>query len=241
MSLTIVSNSPADGAVDVVLRTKITITFSEAVLPASINDDTVVVYSAGSTVYRDIGGSLPYDADSVSDSYLDTDFVEGTLTVTGAIVEFTPDKPFKTNTVYTILVAGFDTSIEDYKYVEATGGDFLSETVRWSFTTGQLDIATPPDSAVPIDYDSLIEAISELEDSSVSSTATVSVSPTNGSYGTIIVNDTLFTFTFDNDVDLSSVDASVYVTDYDDPQRRQYSIPVKFELEGTKILRVKMV
>ena len=66
MSLTIVSNSPADGAVDVVLRTKITITFSEAVVSASINDDTVVVYSAGSTVYRDIGGSLPYDADAVS-------------------------------------------------------------------------------------------------------------------------------------------------------------------------------
>lgn len=236
MALTLISNYPASGATDIPLQTNIVAEFSEAVASGSVNVNSFVVYSAGYTVYRDTAG-LPFDT-TLRPGYADMDYVEGTFSISGATVTFTPKQPLQPEKQYFVLLGGYDINTTANKYIKASGTiNKLMKSVKWSFRTGILDLEEPPTSAEEIDYDSLIE---QIVTSQGVTTSDVVVSPESGSYNVILVDSTLFTITFPTAVDVDSLDYTVYVVDQADPLKRSIELPVTYELEGTRIVKIKL-
>lgn len=59
------------------------------------------------------------------------------------IVTFIPAKPLLPGTVYTALIVGTDSPLAD-AFVKDTLGNPMLNSFQWSFTTGTLNIVTPP-------------------------------------------------------------------------------------------------
>ena len=75
----VVSTDPAAGAINVVTNKKVSIVFSEAMDPATINTSTIQLKQG-------------------------TNFVLGTVTYSGVTAVFTPSAPLLANTVYTGVI-----------------------------------------------------------------------------------------------------------------------------------------
>lgn len=242
MAVTVVSNLPASNETDVILMTTIQAVFSAAVTSGSVNADTFVVYSTGTTVFKEAGGSLSKNSDLYK--YADTDYVEGTYTyLSGSAasgflnVTFTPTKPLKPNVEYTVILTGYDQGTKNAnKYIRTVGGDYLSRTVKWKFTTGELMVDEPPSRSTEISYLDMLAEIGLAEEQAAN--ATYVVSPAAESVNVTLVDDTLFTFTF-NDHIVTPVTFKVTVKNLDDPLREEIEIPATYEVENGNILRIK--
>ena len=100
MAVTVVSNYPASNEENVILMTTIRVVFSAPITSGSVGVDTFVVYSQGTTVYKEADGTLGKSPDPYR--YTDTDYVEGLYTFSSGsaasgflAVTFTPNKPLK--------------------------------------------------------------------------------------------------------------------------------------------------
>jgi hypothetical protein len=133
----VVSTSPADGAVGVGLDKIVTITFNEAINPATITPQAFSLVGPDGIGARAavVSGTLMYDASNFTVSY-------------------TPKTVLKSNTVYKATVA---TTIKDLM------GNALQADYIWSFTTGQTLLPTvvstdPVDGATAVFLNKRIEA-----------------------------------------------------------------------------------
>jgi len=61
----------------------------------------------------------------------------------GTVVTFTPSRPLAPGIVYTILIVGSDSTLAS-TFVHDLSGNNLLQSYQWSFTTGTMDVATPP-------------------------------------------------------------------------------------------------
>lgn len=235
MALTIVTNYPLANETEVVLKASIEVEFSEAVATGTVNESTFVVYSEGDTVFKEAGGGLSL----TPTVYSDRDVVEGTLSFSAdkKTVIFTPTNPFSPNTLYTVILAGYDLVTTNIQYIRSeTLTDRLESTTTWTFTTGQLSLTSPPSVSTPIDFDDLID---ELIEETETISGQVVVSPDNGSFNVSIVDDVLFTFTAPSGIDESSISYRVYLVDLADPLKTKIEIPSTYEVSNGRILKIK--
>lgn len=233
MALTIISNYPLADETEVVLKASIEIEFSEAVATGTVNENTFAVYSEGDTIFKEAGGALSV----TPTTYGDRDYVDGTFSFSGSTVTFIPTKPFVPNTVYTVVLAGYDLVTSNIQYIRsATLTERLESTTTWSFTTGQLSLTAPPSVSTPIDFDDLIE---ELIEETETPSGQVIVSPDNGSFNVSIIDDVLFTFTTPSGIDESSIDYKVYLVDLADPLKTKIEIPSTYEVLNGRVLKIK--
>ncbi|MDX1253243.1 MAG: Ig-like domain-containing protein [Gammaproteobacteria bacterium] len=105
---------PADGSKSVGARPVISVSFSEPLNPATVNDVTFTVSAAGSP----IPGSVSYS---------------------GNVATFTPLNDLDPNTIYTARVANADANNQ----IRDLAGNALAAPVNWRFTPGDKLWATP--------------------------------------------------------------------------------------------------
>ena len=235
MALTIVNNYPLANETEVVLKASIDIEFSEAVATGTITETTFVVYSEGDTLFKEAGGALGVNPTV----YGDRDYIDGTysFSVDKKTVSFIPTSPFSPNTVYTVILAGYDLVSTNIDYIRSeTLTERLESTTTWSFTTGQLSLTAPPKVSEPIDFDDLIE---ELIEETETPSGQLIVSPDNGSFNVALVDDVLFTFTTPSGIDESSISYRVYLTDLADPLKTKIEIPSTYEVSNGRVLKIK--
>lgn len=243
MAITIISNYPAANSTDIVLQSTITVTFSEAVSTGYVDSNTFVVYSVGDTIIKDAGGALPKGTDTHT-KYAETDYVEGTFTFASGdtAVIFSPSKPLRPNTQYTVMVAGYDTGQKNSsRYIRALAGSYLAKTVRWKFTTGELMLETPPNASTEVTFD---EILAQLGDDYVDSNSQLyTVSPTNDGINFVLVDDVLFTYTFTKDIVTPSGDlCTVTVFDIDNPAATEIELPTTYEVaDNGRTLKIKFI
>jgi len=58
------------------------------------------------------------------------------------VATFTPEKPFQQNTVYTVMLLGADASLTEV--LKNPAGEAMAQSYQWVFTTGVLNLQTPP-------------------------------------------------------------------------------------------------
>jgi uncharacterized delta-60 repeat protein len=103
----IVSTTPANGAIDIAVTTAVTCTFSEAMNASTINNASFLLASVTSASTTTITGSVTYDG-------------------SGSVASFTPNSPFEHNANYTATIT---TDATD------AAGNAISASFSWSFTT----------------------------------------------------------------------------------------------------------
>jgi RHS repeat-associated protein len=108
---TVTSFSPAAGATDVNANANVTVTFSEAMDPATVNGSTVELRDPSSTL---VSATVSYDA--------------GSLTAT-----LDPTAPLAPGVIYTARVRGGGTDPR----VKDVAGNALAADVTWTFTNAQ--------------------------------------------------------------------------------------------------------
>lgn len=246
MAIVILSNAPVANDTQVVLQTAITVAFSTPIPTAYVNSDTFVLYTDGTVVYKETGGQLGKANDPYK--YTDVEYVKGSFTcssgdaVSGYCVHtFTPTKPLKANMKYTVIVAGKDTGAKNgNKYIKSLGGvDWLEKTVRWTFNTGELSVATPPDISQNITFEEFINEIG-LVDDSPGSIPNVVVSPKPNSVHVAMIDDVLYTITSKGLPISDNVSYSVFLTSIDDPLSKKIELPTTYEvLEDGRVLKIK--
>lgn len=134
----VISQSPAPSETSVVLGHLIEITFDGPIDPATVNDSTFSLICQGD--------SLVFDADNLA--------VKGAKPqttkqhITGAFVfptpdklVFTPDKPLRPKTEYTVIIAG-GTSVLAQNVVKNSSGEKLKQSYTWKFTTTDIETMT---------------------------------------------------------------------------------------------------
>ncbi len=110
----IISRSPAPGATDFAVNSKVAVTFSEEMLRSSLTEERFRIEDAAGLA---VGGFLGYTADNK----------QWTMQ---------PVSPLAYSTTYTVTIDG---DVED-----RFGGNTMGADVSWSFTTGPNPDMTPP-------------------------------------------------------------------------------------------------
>lgn len=59
------------------------------------------------------------------------------------VAVFTPDKPLQQNTLYTAMLLGSDAALTS-SVIKNLGGESMAVSYSWGFTTGVLNLQTPP-------------------------------------------------------------------------------------------------
>jgi hypothetical protein len=114
---TLVANTPANGATNVVATTTVTATFSEAMDAATINSSTVELRDPVNAL---VAATVTYNA-------------------TTLVATLTPSGPLAASTTYTATIRGGGTDPR----VKDVAGNALAANATWSFTTAAADV-TPP-------------------------------------------------------------------------------------------------
>lgn len=140
---TVISSSPASGALDIVLGAKIVIGFSALMDTTTINDTTFSLTGPGQTSII-VPQSLIVANPKLRNG---REYIEGTFAFTVGTngfttVTFTPSVPLRPNVVYTLLLVGPGQLTSDS--IKDTAGVSLAYNYQWSFTTGDLNLAIPP-------------------------------------------------------------------------------------------------
>ena len=151
---TVSSTAPANAATGVLINSKLSATFSEAMDPTSL---MVNVFSLSGP------GNTP---------------VFGTVNYVGTTATFTPSSNLAGNTTFTSLIKGGAQGAKDL------AGNALASNYAWSFTTGAIPDTTPPtvSSTVPANLanavalgGNIIATFSEAMDASTLTTATMTL------------------------------------------------------------------
>jgi hypothetical protein len=142
----VTSASPANNATGVVLGQPITVVFDSLIDHSTLTTATFsVTYPSGAEVLTPDA----YIAKSPK-TLTATAYVDGALTITDSdtatTLTFTPSLPLKTNTQYTVFLLGGDAQFSAAS-VKDTNGNPLAVSYQWTFTTGSLNLPSPPVSS----------------------------------------------------------------------------------------------
>jgi len=127
---------------DVVLGQAISVYFDQEIDPTSLDEDTFSLSCPSPT--QVVSGNQLISGDSPPSSLA----VEGTwsfiLDSSGhSVATFQPRFGFRPNTVYSAIILGADASLST-EDLHNMAGIALAESYTWSFTTGDLNLKTPP-------------------------------------------------------------------------------------------------
>jgi hypothetical protein len=158
MAPTVLSVSPADQDTDVVLGTPITVLFSSLMDHASITEATFSLTGPGQTQIITPEQLVADDPEPITGrEYItgtfafDDTFGSGTKTQ----LTFTPSKPLRPNVTYTLLILGSGGALTSGAVKDASEVAMVG-SYTWTFTTGDLDLVSPPPSSpVPGSFPSL--------------------------------------------------------------------------------------
>jgi hypothetical protein len=150
---TVLSVAPLNLATGVVLGTNIVVTFDQAIDTTTVNESTFSLTGPGQT------GILTPDQfiAATPDVLTGREYITGTFvfSVDGGgrtVVTFNPVKSLRPNQTYTVLLAGSAGAITG-DIIKNLSGQVMATSYQWTFTTGILDVTTPP-VASPLPDDS---------------------------------------------------------------------------------------
>lgn len=134
----VISSDPANGATNVVTNKIITATFNEALVPATINNQTFYV-ELGKVTAVGIVTDANKQLKSLEESNSPT--ISGVVTYADKVATFTPSKPLEANKTYSGIIT---------KKVKDPAGNYPLKDYIWSFTTGNVPtvISTDPLNAI---------------------------------------------------------------------------------------------
>lgn len=137
------SVSPTANETDVVLGRKVRITFDQAIDPDTISDATFSLMGPGQVGVINAEGLFKDNPEAITSR----EWVAGKFEFPSPnIVDFIPSKPFRPNVQYTVFLAGGD-SVLATSVIKNLGGENLTSSFQFTFTTGILDLDTTPPSA----------------------------------------------------------------------------------------------
>jgi hypothetical protein len=137
------SVTPAANATGIVLGTKITVTFDQLMDTSTINEKTFSLTGPGQTSVITPDQLISDNPDVVTGrEYITGTFAFSTVG-SNTVVTFTPSKPLQENKTYTVLVIGSDSDLTA-DYVKNLAAEAMVVTYQWSFTSGYLNVVTPP-------------------------------------------------------------------------------------------------
>ena len=164
----ITSKSPESNATGVYLNAYVTINFDQALKVESINDNTILLYRASD--YQVLGKTL-------------------SLSSNNSLVTVIPEIAFDTNTLYNVVVVGYDQSTT---CIKNAGDESLAVHEEWNFETGTAVGDSPENSGeqneenvdLPVAESPVVLVPPAVDTTALSITAT---SPENyeANYGTI--------------------------------------------------------
>jgi hypothetical protein len=137
--------TPLANATDVVLGTKVTVTFDQIIDHTTINDATFSLQGPGQTAII----TPEQTTDEEPTAIQGREFITGTFTfdeTTQAgktIVTFKPDKPLDPNKTFSVLILGGQ-GVLSAQGVTNVSGQLMGSSYTWNFTTGQLNLIAPP-------------------------------------------------------------------------------------------------
>lgn len=140
------SVTPLNLATSVVLGTMITVTFDQLMDTSTISDKTFSVTGPGQTGILAPEEIIAEDPSIVTGrEYITGDF--SFATVSGkTVVTFTPRVPLRKNATYDVLLVGTDSELTS-TFIKNVVDEVMALTYEWSFTTGDLNVVTPPDQS----------------------------------------------------------------------------------------------
>jgi hypothetical protein len=148
----IVSTVPSNNDTDIVLGSQVNITFDQQINTSTFTDATF------SMTYPIQGGVLTTTEEIENNPLISpsNEYVRGTISFTTGsqgqtIATFTPKKPLRPGIVYTIYVVGAD-GILTASGIQNLAGEAMLTSYQFSFTTGVLNVLTPPPQA-PLPYE----------------------------------------------------------------------------------------
>lgn len=142
----LVSSVPANGATGVVLGSSVVLTFSEALDPSTVSSRTVSVMGPGQTSLVDADNLIVRSPSPLTGR----EYIQGTLSVDGSTITFTPSRPWRPNVRYEVVLAG-GTGLLGVSGIKSLAGQALASSLRLAFTTGDIAAAEAPASS-PVDY-----------------------------------------------------------------------------------------
>lgn len=140
---TITSVTPVNGATSIVLGSKITVTFDQVIDTTTFNESTFSLTGPGQTSIITPEQLIAQDPTAITGR----EFINGTFSFATigsvTVATFTASKPLSPNQVYTVIVAGSSNTLVA-SYIKNLSGVGMVNSYTWSFTTGILNVTTPP-------------------------------------------------------------------------------------------------
>lgn len=139
--------SPAADEADVILGGVIQVTFDQAIDTSTLSASTFSLTGPGTTTIF----TPDQNISQASDSILGREIVTGTFSFAvdaqgRTVLTFTPDVSLRPNVVYTIRLIGGDALLVSAS-IANPAGEKLAASYEWSFTTGDLNLTSPPPSS----------------------------------------------------------------------------------------------
>lgn len=142
----IIKVSPNPNQTDVVLGTTIVVGFDQVIDQTTITSSTFSLTGPGQTqVISPEELNVRNPRPDAGREYIAGSFNFSTDANGNTVVTFIPSRPLRPNVVYTVLVVGGLGSVLGAAVKNTnTPPDTLDSNYQWTFTTGDLDISTPP-------------------------------------------------------------------------------------------------
>lgn len=139
----IISSSPANGNRDVVLGTSIIVGFDQPMDATTLNASTFSLTGPGQTAIIAPGNLIAANPTvRTGREYVTGSFSFASDANGNTVLTFVPGVPLRPNVTYTILIVGPGLLLSSS--AKNLNGETLDSNYEWSFTTGDLDVSTPP-------------------------------------------------------------------------------------------------
>ena len=138
----VLSSTPNPNDTDIVLGSPIKIVFDQAIDPTSVDSATFVLTGPGTTQFVDSEQLQQGNSILSGREYVSGDFSYPNAST----LVFTPKTPLRPGLTYTVLVVGGN-SVLISKSVTNPAGEKLAANYQFTFTTGTLNLRTPPVTA----------------------------------------------------------------------------------------------
>lgn len=140
---TVISVTPGPNATGVVLGSPITVTFDQVVDITTVSDSTFVLIGPGQTAVITPTQMIAEDPSVITGR----EYITGTFSFatvdSQTVVTFNPGKPLQPDQTYSVLVLGSGGALTS-DAVKNGIGEAMVGSYQWSFTTGTLNLVTPP-------------------------------------------------------------------------------------------------
>jgi hypothetical protein len=140
---TVFSVSPLNLATDVVLGTQVVITFDQVIDESTLNESTLSLTGPGQTSIITPDQLISSDPEAITGREYITGVLSFATVSSKTVATFNPDRSLRPNQTYTVLLAGASSALTN-DVVKNLAGEAMASTYQWSFTTGILNVITPP-------------------------------------------------------------------------------------------------